>query len=43
MESRILADPPLVGREAELEKLGYFFEQAKGGKGATVSKLVQEF
>jgi KaiC/GvpD/RAD55 family RecA-like ATPase/tetratricopeptide (TPR) repeat protein len=53
VESRILADPPLVGREAELEKLGYFFEQAKGGKGTTIfisgeagagkTRLVKEF
>lgn len=53
MESRILADPQLVGREAELEKLGYFFEQAKSGRGTTVfisgeagsgkTRLVKEF
>ena len=53
MESRILADPQLVGREAELEKLRYFFEQAKSGKGTTVfisgeagagkTRLVKEF
>jgi tetratricopeptide (TPR) repeat protein len=49
----ILAEPQLVERETELEKLGHFFEQAKVGKGTTVlisgeagagkTRLVKEF